>query len=1236
MSLVKPYEISLWEDKLSEDKTYYEEVKLGIIGSDTMEAQSRAYNSVFTKTVDGSFTLTFSMVYRYWDFIKEKEVTNFWIPYLVAERKVKLHYNDEWYDFVIKECNESTDNEFTYTCNSLFTNELGRVGYNITLSTDLGNNLGNIFELAEKAVEGTDWKIDRKNSDIIKQLVAEPLVLFAPQTTQNVSNIPTFQVINLTQNNREETLEFSAEGERLLVFYSEYLNSQDTPRFQFLHQKGYKDGEWTFDNNNVAYADNYMFKNAPQITMTTDTEGKKHFTVTGKVKDEHDQFIDQQVVFDEKVLITEYQGYRLAYAPRVTYDPIMERTVNLYEAQYDTGAKSIYQYTDYEYITSDIIQSYVTNGADFNMYNNDGTLEGWSNATPTEYTVEGVAELQPAKLVTVPDINQTNTLEALSAYPTIEGYLKLTFGGNLTNDYQNTFFNSGFDDYKQTIDHISKGDKYVLRVAAGRKWINKVIDALKFLDYQPQPTNALGAIVARYTTEEKKVGENNEIVYVNKIDPTGIILRFDPSTAVIKNNEINTGTFNDTFTQYIIDGIVTTPAFNYIYKQEGNNDSYYWNPFTQKYELANYSNFLNSYYMIATSERSFTNKDLQDIDNKFGIFFYKNSAVTTNTIYVKDVELFKYYDDGDETPVLIGNVPKATSIETDYYYVAPAEGTSKEAIEVYSSKNSIAEILNIDPEKIVQVYNADSEKISSIEEEKSNCFNIIQSLCESFECWAKFHIEHEENGAIKLDSTGAPYKSITFHEYVGKDNFAGFKYGINEQSIQRTVQSDEIVSKTIVEQVPVDVVDGGTLTIRKAQANPSGESYILNFSYYLNNGLIKDRAAFQEDYMKFITDLKELNNQYNDLVDKINTASIRLTTLNSKRTIYAELVDKAQVSLTETRDEFKDTFGVEYDKYISGKSVDLDKKTEDEADAIKEYIGKLFTYQSTINNYSGLNINTKKEYWDLDVKINGSKDYTITVRTRAPQGAGTSDNGAIIIDVNDYLEGIKFTIGNEEFESGLTKRHFEYSYSSSEEFPGAITFISLPLNYRIKIGENKHNVPLTVNLNQDASKEIILIPIEQIDGYVQQAKEVLKEKDEIEKKFYTKYSRYIQEGSWTSSDYIDHDLYYMDALQVSNTSSHPRITYSLDVSVVSEVPGLQKYAVDIGDKTYIEDPQFFGTTKSDPIDIQETFEIEEPYEGKRFKLANEFTTIKSIKIGGDSYKIGIDYNTNEVVIGGKL
>jgi hypothetical protein len=43
------------------------------------------------------------------------------------------------------------------------------------------------------------------------------------------------------------------------------------------------------------------------------------------------------------------------------------------------------------------------------------------------------------------------------------------------------------------------------------------------------------------------------------------------------------------------------------------------------------------------------------------------------------------------------------------------------------------------------------EKIRSITASESNRFNLIQDLCEIFECWAKFEIEHESDGRIKLD-----------------------------------------------------------------------------------------------------------------------------------------------------------------------------------------------------------------------------------------------------------------------------------------------------------------------------------------------------------------------------------------------------------------------------------------------------------------------------------------------------
>lgn len=97
--------------------------------------------------------------------------------------------------------------------------------------------------------------------------------------------------------------------------------------------------------------------------------------------------------------------------------------------------------------------------------------------------------------------------------------------------------------------------------------------------------------------------------------------------------------------------------------------------------------------------------------------------------------------------------------------------------------------------------------------------------------------------------------------------------------------------------------------------------------------------------------------------------------------------------------------------------------------------------------------------------------------------------------------------------------------------------------------------------------------------------EIANKKNELHKLFYHKYSRYIQEGSWVDENYIDDNLYYLDALSVSRTSSKPKVTY--DIGVV-DVSAAYEYEEDkivlesqLGDRTYIEDTEFFGYRKDD-------------------------------------------------------
>ena len=83
-------------------------------------------------------------------------------------------------------------------------------------------------------------------------------------------------------------------------------------------------------------------------------------------------------------------------------------------------------------------------------------------------------------------------------------------------------------------------------------------------------------------------------------------------------------------------------------------------------------------------------------------------------------------------------------------------------------------------------------------------------------------------------------------------------------------------------------------------------------------------------------------------------------------------------------------------------------------------------------------------------------------------------------------------------------------------------------------------------------------------------------KNKLNSDFHKKYYKFIQEGTWTSNDYFDPDLYYQAANMVLYTSSFPQTSYTINVLELSQLEGYEPYTFKIADKTYIEDTEFFG------------------------------------------------------------
>ena len=1120
--LIKPYEISVWEDKLTQNG--FIENKLAVIGSNTMDGPNKVYDPVFIKRVNGEKTLTFSLKYKYFDpYTGNEEVVNPFAALLANERKVKLKYDDEWYEFIIKDHTESSDElTWTYTCTDAFVLELSKNGYNITFDAELNNNQGAASELAEETLKNTDWRLGESNAG--KQLIAEPIYKARLESD-------TVEIINASGDSTTAP----QAGADIYVFYS-YIKNKNGKFVQFIIRDNNR--EYTIDDKNVITDTNFRIT----TELSYDEKSQNDEIIKGF-------WLGSTLIISLEEVETKYQANRLVYNQLTTYDPVTGHTVSILKA----NDREIYKYTDYTYTTSNVVMNYITNGDNFNLLE-DGSLQGWNPYVDFTRASED-DKIDKLELVTYPELGTGKELADISKLSQIEGFLKAQFKGPLTVDYKNAIYNSGVENQASFIESISLGQKFVFRWRAGVGELGSL-----------QPDQNLRLLVAKYTRDDPtRYG-----YYYRYIDADNIILQFNGTPEILNNiikggslvQDSETGNYN-----YVIDNVIQTPSTKYIYVNSDDNQEYVWTGENGQFELKTNNNYLPYYYLTAEAQKAVSSGELKDPTEKIGIFIYSiDDTISNHPIYIQDIQFTRFVPDSDgETPILIGNIPTATSNTTDYYYLKPAKDATAEEIQTYTSVSALAEALDVTENDIVPVYNEDSTKILSISASQSNCFNILQTIAETFECWVDLIVNHDDQGYITY-SDGKPDKFVYLREFIGKDNWAGFKYGINLQSVERTVNSDEIVTKLIVDQSQSDYVDEGFVSIANAPSNQSGESYIINFDYYYNQGLL-DRDVAEADKLNFITAAAEKNNELRQKEKQRRDLEASLTALNSNRTVFTELVSSAQDAQSEALADFEQLTGQTYEDY---KEEHLTLEEEDqltEEETIVDVLGKLYISSATINNYSGLLTNINQEYWNIREQLRGSENYKVKFWSTLD----ANEQNHIIVELNDYLPGLQFQLGQTYIdEFTISKKYFDIL---SDE--NSISFMPIT-GFNFEPAQSSYSIttsPQTVQILNTENKVGIEDEIEQL----------LEEKEELTTEFNNKYRRFIQEGTWNSTEYIDSELYYLDAVQVSNTSAQPTVSYTIGVVEVSELEGLEWYLFDVGDKTYIEDTEFFGWSNQNGV-----------------------------------------------------
>ena len=988
------YEISIWEDffvpaeteqqpdgsYIVKSPSYYDERKLAIIGSDTLESQSRAVDPKLVRNANGTNTLTFKMFYHYVDNITGEEIDNPFIGLLTNERKVKCFWKNKWYDLLIKNVQEdSSGKSITYTCKDQHIEELSKNGFNLEFDTELENNIGTITELATEVLKGTDWEVVK--GDILPEKLEEAVYeITNPYSGEDGAQKVVFEGLDADGNIYQ-----IKEGQKFLIFYSVVQNRPAL--FQCLFDPSGNYNISTTDSKPIPV--NAICLQAEDVTYTV-TDKLVTIAQTGRE-------IPLAEIYLTSAVSANYRGERLVRSQRAIVDPLVERSVNIYERD----GKTYYGYMETEFKDPTYVQNFISNGKDF------ASTSGWSGGGENNVATFG---LYP-KITAETDLSTYNATSFLYLRAG-EKYVNRGIKGSLM------YLPEGFQ----------KGEKYIFRYkGAPSEPIDGTNGDIKDINLSP--------FIGEYKLTTTNTYEISGVSYFDFKEPakqSGDWIEYEAICNIsISKEELYATMFAFIFTPSMDIWLSEIQFFPYhigeVYeKLEEHTDDLRNNP--SKY-------FINkdNVYIRATSYNS-------------NETYYKMTKRRINPGEMDAMSIaqfvYKYYD-----PVENQNSTKESIIYKDI------------------SREPIAEY--------IPVYVDGFEKTRTISARESNRFNILQTLCETFEAWCSFEIEHDDNGHIawKKDANnneiiGVPSKKVRFRKAIGEETGVGFVYGIDLKQIQRTLASDEISTKVIVKPNSNSYGKDGFCTIQRASENPSRDSFVINLDYYINQGILTRKDVYNDlyssepEYVGYYYYLNNYNKEYDELAEKLTARLQEFDRQKAMQQTYQEYVTASNEEITTLLDEVLKLAGLEKTDNLAAYLV----QNPDNRAAQSRWAA----YQSV-----------KKQ----------SEEYTT------------------------MLEAINRSIATIESE-----------------------------------------------INADKARQ----------------EEITDARDAKHEEFFKKYGRFISEGTWSSEDYNDDNLYYLDATSVAYEASRPKTQYNISVIRLSSLEQYQSKVFNPGDIAFIEDVEFFG------------------------------------------------------------
>lgn len=693
--LKKPYEVAVYDDVLIDG--IFQEKRLGIIGSDKMMSQNRILEPNLVRNVNGQNKFSFKIYKHYTDTITGEKVYNPFVDWLISERKVKLKYEDKWYDFIVKDISEnSADYLYTYQLEDANVQELSKNGFGITLDADLMNNIGDSVSLGRQVMAETDWQVD---GDVIVEQVNEALVYVQIPKNTRVKRI--FDQVKDENGNysgglteTEEEVVISTSGPAVvLAFYSSCVNKPH--RFQFIYYGSYdktieEDGAITYyisrkDDRTIDEKDcqYYIDFNTPETSYEAEPEKDYGLYlpkgwILGNPAIVFDKRIPKIETSPDSQISSWYRGKRYGFAQQSIYVPLLEK----YCQKYKKDDVDYLGYVDTTYVSPTTVQNYISG------YNFEGT-SGWTATSDSATSGNKRPEISNfyGRYLNNKFISITNDFldGSYNEKNTYTPYMEMTFYNS--NQY---VLNSCIRDNRTLIGNLDANQELVLDYEI-KDANNKYVNNFNF---------SLGEYIYNTTTGGYSERENN--------------IKFDIVPGASSNGRI-------------------------IFKVDSTN-------YTEKSFKKDCKVYLKITPPTFTESESGTKYYIQKLS------LYKKCLDKNGKIIVPDYEA--------EESTAVQNWIDTCNLQKSYK-LFPAWSVDNDNPDRIIEKDSLTydAITTFDYSTYKPVYNIGGAKVRTVTVKESNYFNILQTIAETFEQWLVINIDRNDDGSIKPNGKKISFKN---------------------------------------------------------------------------------------------------------------------------------------------------------------------------------------------------------------------------------------------------------------------------------------------------------------------------------------------------------------------------------------------------------------------------------------------------------------------------------------------